>query len=580
MKRILFGLIAFFALNVNAQQGTPLFPPYDDGFTINKTEGNLNRKVAVKNFISNYDFLIEQEGSNYVAYPKVGSGMSRFSGTSANAVIQNAVDALRNGSRNKRILLGSGSFAVTDNITITGYDAQFDPRGQIIIEGSGYGTVITQNTAGKNIFVIKNKASLVLKNMYLIVGNNGASAILGDDTGTSPSFGEISIYEGVIENIKIQHSGTADAFLLKNFFNLQVSQLDVISTTQDAIALKGTSTTGQNYGNSNFSFVHATGANTVGKSSVSLISDVPNHPLNLLTFSNLSIGFGNIGLYMRGATSCTFGMADIEYTGRNIVMANGASGVNTGNNKFVNMYLYTNVGGTAIECASNSFGNDFSGRIESDDATLTVVNDTQQFQAANSYNLVMGYGLGANPTVNITSTAFTPFMMRKVFDNLTVMRGPYVTPDLTTLTQNVKPSTGNTRDLGDASNFWANLYAQNVRGNTFLGRSGAIGISSASSGANIDFYLNSTSTKVGQFTGTTGEFIAQTGGTFTANASSQLSVNSTTKGFLPPRMTNAQKTAIASPATGLTVYVTDATATDASIGVLQVYNGTVWKNAW
>lgn len=39
--------------------------------------------------------------------------------------------------------------------------------------------------------------------------------------------------------------------------------------------------------------------------------------------------------------------------------------------------------------------------------------------------------------------------------------------------------------------------------------------------------------------------------------SAMLDVNSTTKGFLPPRMTTAQRTAIASPAAGLTIFNTD-----------------------
>ena len=54
------------------------------------------------------------------------------------------------------------------------------------------------------------------------------------------------------------------------------------------------------------------------------------------------------------------------------------------------------------------------------------------------------------------------------------------------------------------------------------------------------------------------------------NASAQLEIQSTTKGFLPPRMTNAQRVAITSPAVGLMVYCTDATEG------LYIYKSTGW----
>lgn len=54
------------------------------------------------------------------------------------------------------------------------------------------------------------------------------------------------------------------------------------------------------------------------------------------------------------------------------------------------------------------------------------------------------------------------------------------------------------------------------------------------------------------------------------NASAILQADSTTKGFLPPRMTNAQRTAIASPAIGLMVYCTD------TVEGLYVYKSTGW----
>lgn len=52
-------------------------------------------------------------------------------------------------------------------------------------------------------------------------------------------------------------------------------------------------------------------------------------------------------------------------------------------------------------------------------------------------------------------------------------------------------------------------------------------------------------------------------------ASSMLDISSTTMGVLIPRMTTAQRTAIAAPATGLEVY-------DTTTGSFWYYNGTVW----
>ncbi len=63
-------------------------------------------------------------------------------------------------------------------------------------------------------------------------------------------------------------------------------------------------------------------------------------------------------------------------------------------------------------------------------------------------------------------------------------------------------------------------------------------------------------------------------GTATPNTSAKLDVSSTSKGFLPPRMTDAQKTAITSPAAGLTLWCTDCGST----GEMQVYNGSSWTN--
>jgi hypothetical protein len=85
-------------------------------------------------------------------------------------------------------------------------------------------------------------------------------------------------------------------------------------------------------------------------------------------------------------------------------------------------------------------------------------------------------------------------------------------------------------------------------------------------------YINPTLTLAADFraieTSAGGAYINTT----SVNASAILQADSTTKGFLPPRMTLAQRTAIATPAEGLIVFQTDGT-----IG-LYVYANATWRS--
>ena len=69
--------------------------------------------------------------------------------------------------------------------------------------------------------------------------------------------------------------------------------------------------------------------------------------------------------------------------------------------------------------------------------------------------------------------------------------------------------------------------------------------------------------------------IDQSGNTFVGtnalpSASSIFSINSTTQGFLPPRMTTTQKNAISSPVAGLIIF-------DTTLAKLCVYSGSAWQ---
>ena len=95
----------------------------------------------------------------------------------------------------------------------------------------------------------------------------------------------------------------------------------------------------------------------------------------------------------------------------------------------------------------------------------------------------------------------------------------------------------------------------------------ATGIQIYNTTTNTNDYFNGTIWTTSGFSGTLP--IAIGIGTNSPAPSAQLDVTSTTKGFLPPRMTTVQRDAIFSPATGLQVYNT-------TINTNDYYNGAAW----
>jgi hypothetical protein len=112
----------------------------------------------------------------------------------------------------------------------------------------------------------------------------------------------------------------------------------------------------------------------------------------------------------------------------------------------------------------------------------------------------------------------------------------------------------------------------NIGGNTTIARAN-INLSGSFSGS-----LNFTTIDFANWNGTVYARMAgldALGATFifggtSINASAKVQIDSTTQGFLPPRMTNVERAAITSPAIGLMVYCTDA------VEGLYVYKSTGW----
>lgn len=168
----------------------------------------------------------------------------------------------------------------------------------------------------------------------------------------------------------------------------------------------------------------------------------------------------------------------------------------------------------------------------------------------------------------------------------------------TNVNATLKPQAANTYDLGSSSYPWAEVFSaysqanEEMRSPLFKAKENLIGSTKyvniygpASMASSYDLKLPSsqgtaksvlTNDGSGNLTWVAGEIGAAKGESLvlaasspTLNGAAILQADSTSKGFLPPRMTQAQRDAIASPVAGLSIYNTDTNK-------LNIHNGTSW----
>jgi hypothetical protein len=226
----------------------------------------------------------------------------------------------------------------------------------------------------------------------------------------------------------------------------------------------------------------------------------------------------------------------------------GAFGANTTAFRFVASQNFTSTAqGTRIEFFTTPNGSTTRAeRLRITDAGNLLINTTTD----------AGFRLDVNGSVRATgSISAASAIARGTFLNQTLVAtangdtlvGLDIAPNFTngafTGLRNWALRLPNASQIGcGASTTYSFYLAQNET--TINAPSGFVGVQIAAG-------------NVARFFASTGNLTLQSGGTFTDIASARLAVNSTTQGFLPPRMTSAQRTAIASPATGLIVYQTD-----------------------
>lgn len=163
-----------------------------------------------------------------------------------------------------------------------------------------------------------------------------------------------------------------------------------------------------------------------------------------------------------------------------------------------------------------------------------------RYNTTGSYNTALGQATLVNNTTGTNNTATGYGTLFSSTGNSNTGNGYYALRSNTTGSNNV--AIGQEAGYGTGVN--ANTTGTN---NIFIGK-GSVGVSSTASNRTWIGNASTTSTYLA------GNVLI---GTTTDVASSKLTISSTTQGFLPPRMTNAERIAITSPAIGLIVYCTD-----------------------
>jgi hypothetical protein len=226
-----------------------------------------------------------------------------------------------------------------------------------------------------------------------------------------------------------------------------------------------------------------------------------------------------------------------------------------------------------------------------DSALLTKMNsfDTSIYAKQVAIDAALLKKLNNVDTIKYTKLAYTDSVLltkMNVFDISTYAKQVSLDAGLLTklsLTGNALTAT-TAINAGTATSATKLTTARNINGVAFDGTKDITITSTADAGTLTGTTLKSTVissslTSLGTIASLTTGAITNSGklivgASSAASASAVLEASSTTQGFLPPRMSYYQRTQIASPIAGLTIWCSNCGAS----GEMQVFNGGTWTN--
>ena len=275
---------------------------------------------------------------------------------------------------------------------------------------------------------------------------------------------------------------------------------------------------------------------------------------------NITTGAANVIVGVAGAFLTTGGSNTLIGDLAGYALVGGSNNVLMGSQ--VGRYLNSASRNTILGSGAGSFLNDGVTRLTAPTNSIYIGVNARGNSVTETNAIVIGstaLGLGSNTTViGNSSTTFT-----------SIPAGNFAIGSTT--------DAGYKLDVNGTARVSGTINVTQVNGDVFRLTNGTYFHSTSGGVQTIDYYNGFVFQNAGQvnikasFAGNIRFLRDSIFGTDGANnISAQLQIDSTTKGFLPPRQTQAQRTAIASPAVGLIVYQTDLTEG------LYIYKSTGW----
>ena len=502
------------------------------------------------------------------------------------------LDVVGNDARINTLTVGLGGGQQTSNTAI-GVLALSQNTTGTANTAVGYLALASSNTTGTS-----NSAFGYLALRFSAGGSNcafGTTALYGITSGSSNSaFGRDAGYY-IADGVTAATSLGSSVFIGANTKALANNQTNQIVIGQNAIGLGSNSvvlgnssitltalrgnvlintTTDAGYkldvvgGDARFNSVKV-GLGGNGSDLVSVAVGASALNANTSGVSNTAIGYFTLSVNITGNNNTALGSSAL----RNSTQTDNTS---VGSTSFLN--LSSGSANTALGRNAARYIADGSTSLTIADQSVFIGSQVKALANSQTNQIVIGYnaiGLGSNSVVLGNSSITLTALRGNVLIGTTTdagykldVNGTARVSGTTTITPAALTGTAATSALDIAQTWNTTGTPIALKVNITDTASAALSdLISLQVGGAVRFRV----VKSGYFVHNTGGEIAGTVviGSSSINASSQLEVTSTTRGFLPPRMTTTQKNAITTPAAGLMVY-------DNTINDLQVYNGTSW----